>query len=113
MGSWPGETVKSKKKERLLRRTRETSEDVIWAEHVVSDYLWKKEHRFLKGQQPEAEALKQLDSLSNRPEWWVRYYVAEILQQHRHSKLYNSEIMERLQKDDHPLVRDRIKSPKQ
>ena len=66
LGFWPGESEKVEDG-RLLRKTRKMSKEIVWAEHVVSEYLWKKEHGFLKDTTAEPEVLKQLDYLSKRP----------------------------------------------
>jgi len=54
---------------------------VIWAEHVISDAIWKHENAFLK-QDSLGAAQRQLNVLKRRPEWWVRLYAAEIIRLH-------------------------------
>jgi hypothetical protein len=51
-----------------------------------------------------------LGYLSEHAEWWVRLYVAEIVQQH--PELRTDALMKRLRDDPHQLVRDAIKGQK-
>lgn len=46
-----------------------------------------------------------LQSLADRPEWWVRLYAAEILK--KNPQLRDLAILKKLEQDDHPLVRER------
>jgi hypothetical protein len=50
------------------------------------------------------EAAFQLEKLSKSDEWWVRMYVAAIIRQHPAFRC--PEIVARLEKDSHPLVRE-------
>lgn len=45
-----------------------------------------------------------LQSLANRPEWWVRLYAAEILK--KNPQLRDLTILKKLEQDVHPLVRE-------
>ena len=54
---------------------------ILWAEHVVSDVLWKQQYGFLNRDEIEPAAARELARLSNHNEWWVRLYVAEIMRQ--------------------------------
>ncbi len=47
-----------------------------------------------------------LQSLANRPEWWVRLYAAEMLK--KNPQLRDPAILRKLEKDDHPLVKEKI-----
>ena len=47
-----------------------------------------------------------LTNLSQHKEWWVRLYAVEIMRQH--PEFRKSEIVERLKKDEHPLVREEL-----
>ncbi|MHB8862362.1 MAG: HEAT repeat domain-containing protein [Pirellulaceae bacterium] len=77
---------------------------LIWAEHVVSDTLWKQEHQFLEKTRVEPEAATQIEKLVGDPDWWVRLYAAEILRQHPGFR--SAELLERLAQDDNRLVRE-------
>jgi hypothetical protein len=60
----------------------EARKPILWAEHIVSDALWKQKHQFLKPDEVTPEAMEQLRKLSERKEWWARLYVAVILRTH-------------------------------
>ena len=47
-----------------------------------------------------------LQSLSDRPEWWARLYVAETME--KHPELRDPAILKKLEKDDNPLVKGRV-----
>ncbi len=89
----------------------ETVKLLKWAEHVVSDVLWKQQHGFLKPNEVEPAAVEELEKLSKRPEWWVRLYVAEILS--NDPEFQTPQMVKRLQDDNHPLVRKAITRQKQ
>jgi len=82
---------------------------LLWGEHVVSDTIWKHRHGFLPTTKVESEAATQIAKLSKDDAWWVRLYVAEILRQH--PAFRTPELVERLTKDPHELVRDAITHP--
>lgn len=65
----------------LQVREPEQIKRILWAEHMVSDVLWKQKFGFLKPNEVEAAAIEQLKSLSTHESWWVRLYVAEIMLQ--------------------------------
>jgi hypothetical protein len=77
--------------------------DILWAEHAISDALWKEKHGFLKNADWN-EALKQLIELSRHKRWWVRLYVAEILRQHPQFDL--PRVIRELKQDENALVRE-------
>ena len=83
---------------------REKTRPLLWAEHVISDTLWKHEHGFLPKGKVEPEAMAELEKLSKDDAWWVRLYVAAIMRQH--PAFRRPEIVARLEKDRHPLVRE-------
>jgi len=82
---------------------REDRKALLWAEHVVSDILWKQNHAFLDPRQVEPDAVQQLDKLSRRPEWWIRLFVAAMLAQNPEFQV--ADMVGRLRNDEHPLVR--------
>jgi hypothetical protein len=100
--------------ERAIRVMLRVEEDdrtdlrsVRWGEHVVSDYLWKRRHRFDQAaDETLASAVKELDAMSRHGTWWVRLYVAQILRQY--AQLRTPELIERLKADEHELVRRAI-----
>ncbi|MBU0486245.1 MAG: hypothetical protein KKB30_17210 [Proteobacteria bacterium] len=47
-----------------------------------------------------------LQTLADRSEWWAHLYVAEIMK--KNPRLRDTEILKRLEKDDHPLVREAL-----
>jgi len=109
----PGEALLTLAGTSLLPRNREGWKEkwksLLWAEHVVSDVLWKHEHGFLDKRKVEPDAKAQLERLSKDDAWWVRLYVAEILRQH--PAFRTPEMVERLKKDPHELVREAITRP--
>jgi hypothetical protein len=77
---------------------------ILWAEHLVSDYLWKKENQFLNADGTDQnQALKELKPLCDLPYWWVHLYAAEIL--NKHPELRTLDLTSRLKKDDDPAVK--------
>ncbi len=86
-------------------RLREPAEirPILWAEHVVADLLWRRQHGFLPPNAVEPGAVEQLNLLSRHRAWWVRAYVVEVLC--RHSELRTAELIERLKEDQHPRIR--------
>lgn len=47
-----------------------------------------------------------LQSLADRPEWWARLYVAETMK--KQPQLRDAAILKRLEKDDNPLVKEKV-----
>jgi hypothetical protein len=84
----------------------EARKPILWAEHIVSDSLWKQKHQFLKPDEVTPEAMEQLQKLSDRKEWWARLYVAAIIR--AHTPFRTPEVIEKLQKDENALVRGMI-----
>jgi len=90
----------------LLRENLDARRQIIWAEHVIADVLWKHEHKFLEPNQIDPPAADQLKKLSESPYWWARLYVAETMRQHLGFR--QPEIIERLKKDEHLLVQKAV-----
>ncbi len=63
-------------------RSQEEYRPLFWAEHEVSDILWKWQFSFVPRNQVEAGAAEALSKLVDHPRWWARLYVAEIMRQH-------------------------------
>lgn len=82
--------------------------NLLWAEHLISDTVWKQQHGFLKASEVESGALDELEKLSRHREWWVRLYAAEILRAHRAFR--RQDIIDRLKQDKNPLVRRSLAS---
>lgn len=82
---------------------------ILWAEHVVSNNLWKQEHQFIGEDEVEPAAAAELEKLSRHEAWWARLYVAEILAQH--PEFRTDEVVARLKDDRHELVRLAITRP--
>jgi hypothetical protein len=87
---------------RVYRGDPEMVKQLKWAEHVVSDVLWKQQNGFLKPKEVEPAAVEQLEKLSRHSEWWVRLYVAELLNQE--PEFQTPELVKRLNDDNHTLV---------
>ncbi len=47
-----------------------------------------------------------LQSFADRPEWWARLYVAEMMK--KQPQLRDPAILRKLEKDDHPLVKEKV-----
>lgn len=77
---------------------------LLYAEHVISDVIWHQHFRFDIAPEQLAKAKNELNTLSQHKDWWVRLYVAEIMQQH--PELRVKEVTERLKKDENELIRD-------
>lgn len=63
-------------------RSQEEYRSLLWAEHEVSDILWKWQFHFVPRNQVERGAAEALAKLVGHPRWWARLYVAEIMRQH-------------------------------
>jgi len=79
---------------------------IYWAEHLVSDVLWKQKWGFLQENEVEQAALDALDVLSQHKGWWARLYVANILKQE--PEFRTEKMVERLKADKHHRVRRMI-----
>jgi hypothetical protein len=101
----PGEALLTLMRAYQLRRPAELKE-LLWAEHVVSDVLWKQRNGFLKRDEIEPAAAQELASLAGHEAWWVRLYVAEIM--HQHPAFRQPGLVETLQGDAHHLVREAV-----
>lgn len=100
----PGEALLAMMRAHQLREPAELKE-ILWAEHVVSDTLWKQQFGFLAPTAVEPEAAGQLSRLAGHPQWWARLYAVEIMRQHE--AFHQAEVVETLQDDAHELVRAR------
>lgn len=76
--------------------------EIIWADHVIADAIWKQEHDFVKAEDTRT-TLAELDKLSKFDEWWVCLYVVEIMKKHRF--LRDERVLELLRRDKHDFVR--------
>lgn len=79
---------------------------LMWSDHVVTTVKWRLRSQFLQEGDLE-KAQKELNDLSKHEGWYVRRYVVEVAADA--PKLVTAEITERLKKDNHPLVRERVK----
>lgn len=100
----PGEALRTC--ETVFGDIREDRRNIVWAEHVVADVLWKQENGFLKRDEITADAVEQLDQLARCDHWWVRLYVAEILRSQ--PEFRTGAGVARLAQDVHPSVRKTI-----
>jgi hypothetical protein len=101
----PGEALLTLMRAYQLREPGELKL-VLWAEHVVSDVLWKQQYGFLSPDEIEPAAAEELVRLSTHPAWWARLYVAETMRQH--PAFRQSALIAHLARDPHPLVRAAI-----
>lgn len=84
-------------------RDPEEIKPILWAEHVVSDLLWRRRYGFIERHAVEAEAQRQIRVLSRHPHWWVRMYVAQLIGVH--PELGDDGLVKTLLSDTHELVR--------
>ncbi len=83
--------------------------DLRWADHVVQTAIWEIRNGFADRSNSANRAIRQLEILSRRREWWIRLYVAAILARYRVFR--TDELTQRLQKDHHPLVQEFVHHP--
>lgn len=76
---------------------------ILWAEHVVTEVLWKQQHGFLPPAGTDPAAMRELARLAGHDAWWARLYVAEMMRQH--PEFAQPEVLAKLQQDANPLVR--------
>jgi hypothetical protein len=77
--------------------------DILLAEHTVSNALWLKENEFdAQFQKVLPEANAELAKLARHEEWWVRLYVAKMMG--RHLELRQDDVIDVLAKDKNSLV---------
>jgi hypothetical protein len=77
---------------------------ILWAEHVVSDVLWKQQYGFLAPSEVDPAATRQLSSLATHEAWWARLYVAEIMRQH--AAFRQADLTNALARDVNEFVRE-------
>ena len=87
-------------------REPERLKQILWAEHVIADTLWKQEFGFLQSAETEPAARSELSKLSRDEAWWARLYAAEIMR--RHEAFRSTAIVDDLRNDEHELVRESI-----
>jgi len=61
-----------------LRRPAEIR-PILWAEHVVSELMWRRRYGFAGPREVDAAAVRELEAISRSRWWWARLYVAEIV----------------------------------
>jgi len=103
----PGAAVLTMAKAYFTGLETEKRRPISWAVYSVRHVLKLKQFN-RRDLVPAAlrEAVKALDGLSKREEWWIRLYVAEILSQH--PEFQTKEMLDRLKDDKHKLVRSAI-----
>lgn len=79
---------------------------LLWSQHLVNIVQWRVDHKLLQEGDLE-KARKELETLSTHEGWYARRYVVEVLRDFR--GLGTPEMIERLKKDAHPLVREPAK----
>ena len=83
---------------------REKRRSLLWAEHTVSDVVWRHQYGFLPATKAESDAMVQIEKLSQDDLWWIRFYVAAILRQHRAFR--TAQLVARLAADKDPAVQE-------
>jgi hypothetical protein len=85
-------------------RTPEEIKRILWAEHVLSNVLWKQQYGFLRPTEVEPAASEELSSLATHEAWWARLFVAEIMRQH--TAFRQPELINALVRDANATVRE-------
>ena len=102
---------REKKRQDELRQQRKKKEqnEILAAEHIVSNSIWVKDHKIYE-RFPNAipDATAELAKLAKHKDWWVRLYVAWIMRQHR--VLREPAIVQQLTTDSNELVSKAAKS---
>jgi hypothetical protein len=101
----PGEALLTLMRSFQLRQPAALKQ-LLWAEHVVSDVLWKQRYGFLDPDEIEPAAAEELAKLAGHEAWWARLYVAEIMRQH--TAFRQPALVELLKHDTHRSVREAI-----
>lgn len=80
---------------------------LLWADHVIGDYLWKKGHGFAEASAASlASASHELEAMAQDRVWWVRLYAAEIVR--RNPELRSEKLKSLLENDEHQAVRKAV-----
>ena len=88
---------------------KSTLRDLLWADHVVRTAIWEIRNGFADRSDSTDRAVRQLEVLSRRREWWVRLYVAAIVARYR---VFRTDgLMQRLQEDPYSLVQEFMRNP--
>lgn len=86
-----------------LRTNAEQRRQLRWTEHVVSDFIWKKQNNRLNGDSEKTLAQEELVHLLSDPRWWARLFVAEILD--NYAELRTPDALKKLGQDDDPAIK--------
>ncbi|HWL92634.1 MAG TPA: hypothetical protein VNT79_03795 [Phycisphaerae bacterium] len=76
---------------------------ILWAEHVVADLLWRRRFGFVERRAVDPAVIRELEKLSRHPFWWVRLYVARVVD--ACPELAGPGLVNRLSADPNVLVR--------
>ena len=101
----PGQALLALMRAHQLRRPDEIK-PILWAEHTVSDTLWKQRYGFLKPEEVDPAATQELHHLADHNAWWARLYVAETMRQN--PAFQQEDLLDRLANDGNGLVRHAI-----
>lgn len=88
---------------------KNTVRELLRADHVVRAAIWEIQNGFADKFDSTDRAVRELENLSRRREWWVRLYVAAILA--RYHVFRTEELMRHLQENPHPLVQEFVRHP--
>ncbi len=69
-------------------RTPDDLQEILWAEHVVSESVWKKTHGFVERDSVDQDVTDELQRLAGHGQWWVRLYVPAVM---KHDPTFKSE----------------------
>ncbi len=80
---------------------------LLWADHVIGDYLWTKRHGFADASAASlASASHEVEAMARDSVWWVRLYAAEIVR--REPELRSKKLTHLLRNDEHEAVRKAV-----
>ena len=101
----PGEALLTLMRAYQLREP-ERIQSIVWAEHTVSETLWKQSNGFLDRDDVEPAAIGELARLAGDKQWWARLYVAVVMR--KHESLRVDSLIGVLAEDEDALVREAI-----
>jgi hypothetical protein len=94
-----GRAIPAMPKQQPINEHRQLS----YAAHLVDNAIWLNENKFnLQFQRALPEVNELLATLSQHEQWWVRFYVAQVMRRHR--ELRQSDVIEKLSRDTEASV---------
>jgi hypothetical protein len=86
------------------RRDLKRESEVRLTEHLVSNAIWLKKHRYEdQFEKAAVDTIAQLAALAKNEQWWCRLYVAEVMR--KHPELRQNDLLKELADDSNEHVR--------